>query len=241
MVRALSGHLRRLAAGVLAALIVVLALAVVDLQQVSAVQPRSRATAGGDRSRRALLSVLGVLRSPVTPGDRSPVLLARLGGIAATLQDPGPERLDSSLVRVAGRTPWGSEVVLAGFVTTGQARPGAVPERAGALVGSTFGVRGPATAIRARGLPAFEQIGPREVRVVVVVPDGVDRIRYMVGRAASVSAQVRDNVAAFVIRPVPRLAPGLIAVEASMIWYGRNGRVLRSVPSMLASKHIRSA
>ena len=217
----------------MAAAIVVLAVGAAQLNAGTA-RAHTRTDTRGGLSRLALERVLGVLRAPATAADRSPVLLSRLRGIAATLEDPGPERLDAALVRAAGRTPWGAEVVLAGFETTGQVRPGAVPEMAGALVGGAIDARAPASEIRVWGLRAYVAERAHELRVVIVAPDGVARVRYEVA-GASVAAPVRNNVAAFVMRPVPRLAPGLFPVEARMIWYARDGRVVRRVPSELAA------
>jgi hypothetical protein len=188
----------------------------------------------GARSRQQLIDTLAVLRRPPSGGDRDPSLIRRLRSLVPSLEDPGPERLDASLVRLAGETPWGSSIVLAGFVTVGRGGPGGIPEMVGALVSGEIGPRAPAAAIRQRGDVAYFQVEPRGVRVVIVVPDGVARLAYSAPGIPTVRARVQNNVAAFVIRPRPR-APGLVEAEASMVWFGPGGAIIRRVPGRFRS------
>lgn len=192
------------------------------------------------KSRRQLIDVLGVLRSRQTNADRNSALIDRLRSLAPTLQDPGPERMDRSLVRIAGVTPWGSRIVLAAFTTVGYGRPSNVPEMLGALVNGEIGARAPASVIRSAGEVAYFEIwGQAGIRVVVVVPDLVNRIAYRVPGMATINAAVRNNTTAFLIRPLPK-APGLVDEESSMIWYGPHGSIVKLVPSALPAKYTDS-
>jgi hypothetical protein len=191
------------------------------------------AGSGPKKSRRELVELLGVLRERQTGADRSPALIDHLRSLLPTLQDPGPERLDRSLVRIAGRAPWGSEVVLAAFTTVGYGRTSSVPEMLGALVSGEIGGRQPASWIKRFGDVAYFEIKPHAVRIVLVVPDGVTRIAYHVRCGPTVKADVHDNTTAFVIRPVPP-DPGLTANGSTMTWYGRTSLIVRRVPSPLS-------
>lgn len=191
------------------------------------------AGSGPKKSRRELVELLGVLRERQTRADRSPALIDHLRSLLPTLQDPGPERLDRSLVRIAGRTPWGSEIVLAAFTTVGYGRPSSVPEMLGALVSGEIGVRQPASWIKRFGDVAYFEIKPGALRIVLVVPDGVTRIAYHVRCGPTVKADVHANTTAFVIRPVPP-DPGLTANGSTMTWYGPTGLIVRRVPSPLS-------
>jgi hypothetical protein len=193
--------------------------------------PRApNATTRGSRHR--LIGLLGILRERPTKADRDPRLIRDLRSLAPALQDPGPERVDKSLVRIAGVTPWGSRIVLAGFITVQQLRPGAVPEMLGALVGGEIQAREPAAAIRKQGQLAHFHIEPHGVRVVIVVPDGVQRLAFSAPGIRTITVDVNNNVTAFVIRPLPP-APGLIDTESTMIWYGPHDTIARRVPSAL--------
>jgi hypothetical protein len=182
------------------------------------------------KSRGQLTALLGVLRQRQTRADRSPALLDHLRALLPTLQDPGPERLDRSLVRIAGRTPWGSEIVLAGFRTVGDGRASRVPEMLGALVSGEIGRRAPASEIRHFGDVAYFAIRRGAERIVLVVPDGVRSVAYYVSRGPTVKAEVHNNTSAFVICPVPA-DPGLIVPESTMTWYGPEGSIVKQVPS----------
>ncbi len=98
----------------------------------------------------------------------------------------------------------------------------------GALVGGEIQAHEPAAAIRRRGEVVYSQIRQRSMRVVVVLPDGVSRLAYLVPRIRKIRVRVHNNVAAFVIRPLPA-APGLVGLDASMIWYGPQGAIVRRI------------
>lgn len=203
-------------------------------------QPRASQRVRADRivrsgSRERLIDTLAVLRAPQTQADRGQELLRHLRSLIPSLQDPGPERLDASLVRIAGVTPWGFRIVLAGFITIGHGRPSRIPEMLGALVGGEIGPRAPAAEIGHRGEVAHFQIAPRRIRVVIVVPDGVAELAYSAPGIHTVTVRVHDNVAAFVIYPRPK-APGLVEVNARMVWFGSRGEIIRRVPSLLSLK-----
>jgi hypothetical protein len=191
------------------------------------------AASGPKKSRRELVELLGVLRERQTRADRSPALIDHLRSLLPNLEDPGPERLDRSLVRISGRTPWGSEIVLAAFTTVGYSRPSSVPEMLGALVNGEIGARAPASWIRRFGDVAYFELRRGAVRIVLVVPDGVARIAYHVRCGPTVLADVHDNTTALVIRPVPA-DPGLIANGSTMTWYGPTGLIVKRVPSPLS-------
>jgi hypothetical protein len=144
-----------------------------------------------------------------------------------------PTGIPTTSVRIAGRTPWGSEIVLAAFTTVGHGRPNSVPEMLGVLVSGELGARAPASSIRRLGDVAYFEIRRGAVRIVLVVPDGVTRIAYHLSCGPTIKADVHHNTTAFVIRPVPA-APGLIAIASTMTWYGPTGLIVKRVPSQLS-------
>lgn len=198
-----------------------------------AIRSSHKPTLSGQKSRRELVELLGVLRERQTRGDRSPALIDHLRSLLPSLQDPGPERLDRSMVRIAGRTPWDSEIALAAFTTVGYGRPSSVPEMLGALVSGEIGAREPANWIRRFGDVAYFEIRRGAVRIVLVLPDGVARIAYHVRCGPTVKTDVHDNTSALVVRPVPA-DPGLIANGSTMTWYGPTGLIVKRVPSPLS-------
>jgi hypothetical protein len=69
------------------------------------------------------------------------------------------------------------------------------------------------------GTAAFES-GPSPNTVVLLVPDGVAKITLQLH--SPVTAMVRNNVAAFVVRqPVENLSLG------KMVWYGPTGSIVK--------------
>jgi hypothetical protein len=175
---------------------------------------------------------LGVLRHRQTRADRGHALVSHLRALLPTLQDPGPERIDRSLIRIAGTTPWGARIVLAGFITIPAGPRRSVPEMLGALIDGQIGARAPATEIRRRGLVAYFGIWRRGgVHMVVVIPDRVARIVYRIPGHAPIDAVVHHNVATLQINPAPKF-PGRAENAATMTWYARDGKLMKRIPSL---------
>ena len=192
------------------------------------------AASRSDRSRTALRAVLTVLRDRQTRADRNPALISHLQALAATLEDPGPERLDRSLIRIAGTTPWGARIVLAGFITISDDPRSTVPEMVGALVDGQIGQRAPATELRRRGVIAyFENWRHGGVHVVLVIPDHVARVAYILSGRAPIYAAVHNNTAAFEVTPAPR-SLGEAENTATMKWYAADGKLTKRIPSVLS-------
>ena len=182
-------------------------------------------------SRTALTQILGVLRQRQTPADRSRRLVSQLQALVPSLEDPGPDRLDRSLVRIAGTAPWGARIVLAAFITIPVDPRIVEPEMVGALVDGEIGDRAPATEIRRRGLIIYSEIWRHGgVHMVLVIPDRVARIAYLIPGRAPIYAAVQNNTAAFAINPTPRF-PGQAESAATMRWYARDGNLIKRIPA----------
>jgi hypothetical protein len=120
---------------------------------------------------------------------------------------------------------------LAGFITIPPDPRSVVPEMVGALVDGEIGARASAAEIRRRGLIAYSEIWRHGgVHMVLVIPDGVARIAYLIPGHAPIYAAVRNNTAAFQINPTPKL-PGQAENAATTKWYARDGKLTKRIPS----------
>jgi hypothetical protein len=172
----------------------------------------------GSSSRHALVATLGVLRRAQTAADR------RIPRFLRHPQAPLPGVPDQSLIRVATGTPWGKDVMLIPLKNTSP-RVGAFGQETLLVFdGIISSCCDTVQQIRAEGGGGSTvSVGDGRVAVVIVVPDGVARIRVLVHyrHPITISAIVRNNVSAFY---APGYPPGLVT---TMTWYGRNGAVIK--------------
>jgi len=106
------------------------------------------------------------------------------------------------------------------------ARPSGKPavDLLAAVVGGRVVARATAAQALARGLVFVYGYSASGTRVAVVVPDEVTRVRLLVPGTRPMLAAVHHNVAAFEVAGF-RLVR--IAAGARVVWYGRDGRVIR--------------
>jgi hypothetical protein len=93
-------------------------------------------------------------------------------------------------------------------------------------VGGDVVARAPAARVLARGLGFVYGYTASATRVAVVVPNDVMRVRLLVPGVRSTLAPVHRNVAAFEVESL-RLVQ--ITTRAHVIWYGREGQVIRRI------------
>ena len=206
----------------------------------------------GISQQRALVDILGVLRRPQTKGDLALPLIGQLEH--GTMLIGSPVR---SLVRRA-TTPWGAQVYLipmrrptaqmiarwAAQVQPKSAREKILREREAAFARrppfeglALFGAGGGccASAAEIEAGKDWQTSGPNPNVLVMVVPDGVAKVRFLspIGatRAGSgpVTVAVHDNVAA--LRSQTALeGPGRFT------WYGPSGNVIKPRPFALTPR-----
>ena len=122
--------------------------------------------------------------------------------------------------------------MLAGFITIPPDPRSVVPEMVGAMVDGEIGGRAPAAEIRRRGLISCSEIWRHGgVHMVVVIPDRVARIAYLIAGYAPIHVTVHNNTAAFQISPTPKF-PGQAENAATMRWYARDGQLIKRVPTL---------
>jgi hypothetical protein len=173
---------------------------------------------------RGLVGILGVLRRPQTPADRD------LGpSLTAVVHHSLVGKPVESLVRVAGVTPDGQRVVLVPM----QPRHGSWPPRpSGPRTGLRLGLfaGGGGCCLTPAAIEdgqAWDSAGGSSGNyVVIVVPDGVARVR--VAFSHPVTAPVHDNVAVF---SVPKAVENLNIYP--MTWFGPSGAVVKRFRSSL--------
>ena len=189
-----------------------------------------------------VVGIVGVLRHPQTRSDldrRALEQISLASGSRARAWWGTPVR---SLIRLATVTPWGDKVFLAAFRPPSRASF----ERVSARLGFSAALRrrdlnrltrlGYAVGIVVLGKggsccesvasieagAAALQSGPSPNTVVLLVPDGVAKVTLQLN--PPVTATVRDNVAAFVVRQhVENLSLG------KMIWYGPTGVIVKRI------------
>jgi hypothetical protein len=175
-------------------------------------------------SREALIDTLAVLRRPQTAADRRVPIPP---GLAHRRDMPFAARLgapDRSLIRIAARTPWGNNVI---FIPL-KPRPAPAPRARRQEVLFVFdgggGCCDTAKEIRTVGGGGISgTVGRGRIGVVLVLPDGVDRISIVARypQPVTISVDVHDNVAAFYAPGYPRV------FKSKITWYGRSGKVIR--------------
>jgi hypothetical protein len=207
--------------------------------------------------RQQLIDILGVLRRPQTKADLALPILRDLsrGPIAARRGTP-----DLPLVRFATTTPWGEKLY---FVPTkpptaqqlarfARQHPAFAPFIARRLArGETLGVlssRGGSGGGNAAAIEAGYSLqtdgagrsfagGSTQTRLILVVPDGVAKVVFVLGRqlaggtpgapiyahSLSVSVPVHDNLAAVQVNR--ECCNGQIP----MLWYGAHGQIIKRI------------
>jgi hypothetical protein len=267
--------LGRLGVGMSVAVTVVIALGAFLL-----LGGHQRPTASAASGRQQLLNVIGVLRRPQTKADReveralaTQALTTPTRGVALWRGTP-----DLPLVRFARSTPWGQKLYFVPFkpLSTEQLAkihsryPG--PER---LQGARFreetlGLFTSPGGLRGRGLPAaaieagrgflFEPAG-RELavgagatasRLIIVVPDGVAKVDFVVPRqpflgqfgapiyrkSLSKTVSVQDNIAAVEVNRDATMGLAPATTGVAMVWYAPDGRVIKQVGDIAAANRV---
>ncbi len=180
---------------------------------------------------RGLVGILGVLRRPQTPADRD--LGSALTGIVHHSRVATPVM---SLIRVATVTRDGQKVVLVpmrpqhGGWPPGPRGTGSTPGSSGLRLALLAGGGGCClTPAEIDAGQAWSSYGSGSGNyVVLVVPDGVARVR--VAFSHPITAPVHDNVAVFTV-PEAVENPGIY----NMTWYGMSGAVVKPFSSSLAA------
>jgi hypothetical protein len=233
---------------------VAVAIAVLALTQIhhrtTTRRPLPRSATTELPGRQALVDILGVLRRPQTAADRDSRTLTRnLKAIDQALEVTP----DYPLIRRASTTPWGSAVFLVPvkpLPPAGPAPPGStayapLPRRGyeGLMEvdGSGAGGDVPASQIESghflgtSGAGRSFAGGSTQTRLVLVVPDGVAKVAFVLPRqddhndpgarvyrrSLTVTAPVHGNVAA--IQVSRECCDG----QPPMIWYAANGHVVK--------------
>lgn len=228
-------------------------------------RPSSTATTQA-KGRKPLLDILGVLRRPQTSADRNSKLLTRyLQGGGSPFQGP-PDR---ALIRRATTTPWGSPVFLVPTAPGSVARLRAVFGRrhlpaalvrtvngpgerlteldsSGSGGGSTAAAIEAGTAISWAGAGRSFAGGSRQTRIILIVPDGVAKVAFVLPRQAdrndpgapiyrrslTVTATVHNNVAA--VQTDRECCGGL----TPMIWYASDGQIIKRIGDLAGANRI---
>jgi hypothetical protein len=246
------GGRRRLNIGALAAAaLVAVTLAVAGGALILlAGHQRPSATTATDRSRQQLIDILAVLRRPQTKADLNPRILSQSASI------PMQGSPDVPLVRFATTTPWGEKLYLVPTKppTVKQLNILGLPPRlierlrARGETLSVFSPQGGGGTSDAAAIEAGDAIGTEgaghsfaggssQTRFILVVPNGVAKVEFMLPRQSSpgandpriyphslgVTARVHDNIAAV---QVNRETDG---PSAPMVWYSADGRVLKRI------------
>lgn len=211
--------------------------------------------------REQLIDIISVLRRPQTKADREAPILSRalMGGILARGTPDVP------LVRYATTTPWGEKLYFVPMKPP-TAKPLAQLHLPAGVIsrlrtrGETLGVfsarggggGGTAADIEAgygwqtEGAGRSFAGGSTETRIILVVPDGVAKVAFVLPRQSSpgqpgapiyrhaltVTVPVHDNVAA--VQVDRQCCQG----RAPMIWYAADGHVVRRVGNPAAANRV---
>ncbi len=196
-------------------------------------------------SRKQLIDILGVLRRAQTPADlRSP-------GITRLLSRQG-SGADVALIRRAATTPWGDGVFVIPI------KPAASQQRSGERIDLEAGSGGaccaPAADIQAghdmlsQGAGRSFAGGSTGARLVLLVPDGVAKVQFVLPRQPSrnspgspiyakplrVTVPVHGNIAAVQVKRE------CCAGAVPMIWYGPGGQVITRIGDLTAVNRVLS-
>jgi hypothetical protein len=223
-----------------------------------------------------LINRIGVLRRPQTKADRTVEKALRVPAGARVLVSRAP---DLPLVRFARTTPWGQKLYLVPFkplsaeqlvkihssypklASLGGARlRKETLELFGSPGGFRGGVGGTAATIEAGREIAFEAAG-RELavgagatatRLIVVVPDGVAKVEFVVPRqpflgtygapiykhSLSKTVPVQNNIAATQVNRDASAGLGPRTTAVAMIWFASDGRVIKRIGDLAAANRV---
>lgn len=239
-------------------------------------QRPTASTAAGERQQ--LLHILGVLRRPQTRADREAEKLLpvprRNRRFAFMQRTP-----DLPLVRLATTTPWGQKLYFVPFKPLSAKQlteinstfprlarllgVGIHEETLGLFTssgGPIGGASGTAASIESGREIALEGAG-RQVgdgsgttitRLMVVVPDGVAKVEFVVPRqpfldefgapiyahSLSATVSVHDNVAATQVNRDATTGPVSWTTGVAMIWYAADGRVIKRIGDLAAANRV---
>ncbi|MHB1570653.1 MAG: hypothetical protein ACYC0H_15815 [Solirubrobacteraceae bacterium] len=230
-----SGHFRSIGGRIAIVLSVAVVVAVATVA-LTVIPHGSRSTSlpvGGQSvgsARAELIRALAVLRRPQTPADLNPVLMSPLLGIGnargtrvpdrryipyarprSVLAQLGDPKLDRDLARVVNVAAWPAKVLIA--PTTFRPSPGSRRRTEGVTLVLGINIASSPTSastVLARGLSLFIYIANGTNRGVVLVPDGVARVRLTALRPSLPSGQRPPvNLSAFAaaLRAIHLTAP----------------------------------
>jgi hypothetical protein len=216
------------------AVLVVIAVAAVALFGIQHRPPGHSAATPAVSGREQLIGILGVLRRAQTPADlHSP-------GITRLLSRQG-SGADVALIRRAATTPWGDGVfVIPIKPAASQLRSG---ERIDLEAGSGGACCAPAADIQAghdmvsQGAGRSFAGGSTGARLVLLVPDGVAKVQFLLPRQPSRNSP-GSPIYAKALRVIVPVHGNIAAVQVKreccagavpMIWYGPGGQVIKRI------------
>ena len=217
---------------------------------------RPMTPAAADTSRQQLIDIIGALRRPQTKADLSLSILSSLEKPPLVLLRGKP---DLPLVRLATTTPWGEKLyfvpmkpptarqlaslgqrlispkLIASLRSRGETL-GLFSSQGGGGGGGAASIEG-GYGLQTQGAGHSFAGGSTQTRLILVVPDGVARVQFVLPRQSSpgtngapiyrrsltVTAVVHDNIAAV---QVNRQTDG---GSVPMIWYSSDGRVIKRI------------
>jgi hypothetical protein len=208
--------------------------------------PRGEAGSSSVPGRQALIDILAPLRRAQTPAD---LRLRGLSLLEGQAQAFGLGRVDVPLVRYAGTTPWGERLFIVPFLPSA----GRHDETVGLESAGGGGGGIDAAGLAAHGVDESEGAGrsfaggSTKSRLIVLVPDGVARVEFVLSRqpngnqygaptyarVQTVTVGVHGNLAAV---QVDRGCCG----ASGMIWYRADGSVIRRIGNIAGAGRVLS-
>lgn len=216
-------------------------------------------------SRQKLINILAVLRRPQTKADLNLSILRGLeSGPLAGSQGPA----DVPLIRFATTTPWGEKLYLvprkpltaaqiATLARQSQRPPGFIARLRGRETLDVFSSQGGGGASDAATIEAGRAVGTEgagvdaaggssETRLILVVPDGVAKVKFVLPRqpqpavpgapiyphSATVTAPAHANVVAV------QLNREFDGATPPMIWYSADGRAIKRLGNLAAVNRV---
>jgi hypothetical protein len=220
---------RPTAGGVIAAVAAVAALVVAVGAVVLLGHHGGSGRAGGSGPRTTSISsesvpleLEGRLSAPIGTADVGPANMRTTEAVMR--QVLGSRDLSATITAGVVSLPGQARVELWEVATRPSGEP--ATDVLAAVVGGKVIARGAAARVLTRGLVFVYGRTASAMRVAVVVPDEVVRVRLLVPGARSTLAPVHRNVAAFEVE-TSRLVP--VTTRAHVIWYGREGQVIRRI------------
>lgn len=251
---------RRFAGRVLTAAVVVVSLVIAGGAVILFGGHRRPVTSPAVSGRQQLIDIIGVLRRPQTKADLA-------GEQLPPFRYPGSFGLDGipdrRLVRYATTTPWGERLYFVALRPTAKqvasySRPQLRslfrdrPETLGVFSQSGYDGGGTAATIEAHGGLETEGAGRNfnegstATRLILVVPDGVAKVTFVLSRqpdrgnpyaptyahSLDVSVPVHDNIAAV------QVDRDCCSGRPPMVWYGPAGQVIKRIGNPASANRI---